>query len=233
MITLEEIKNKLKSNGKYWIAFTGDSITSCEWVHPNWREIVQYVLQTEMTDYLKGDWKLAEWGIKGFNFGYDGATTQDILNKISEIKMVKPDLAIGLMGASTQVSDVFLKEIVKKLDNQVVWSNAIPYNRNLRKSIKYEEWAQDFTKIPVIKNLQKLDMFNIYRNFNLDRFFTFISREEIRELDIRNGDLDYVHPNQLGNAYIAMIILKEVFGIEFDPDKYWSDTLNGKKLPRY
>ena len=45
MVTLQEISDSIKSNGKYWIAFTGDSITSCEWVHPNWREIVEYVLQ--------------------------------------------------------------------------------------------------------------------------------------------------------------------------------------------
>jgi len=119
MIALQEISETIKSKGRYWIAFTGDSITSCEWVHPNWREIVEYVLQNELTDYLKNDWKTGEWGIKGFNFAYDGATT----------------------------------------------------------------------------NLQ--------------------------------------HPNQLGNAYIAKVILKEVFGIEFDPELYWKDTLEGEKYPKY
>lgn len=47
---MDEIKNALKTNGKYWIAFVGDSITSTEWVHPNWREIVEYVLKEEMCD---------------------------------------------------------------------------------------------------------------------------------------------------------------------------------------
>ncbi|NMB56729.1 hypothetical protein GYA19_02210 [Candidatus Beckwithbacteria bacterium] len=45
MILVQDIKQTLLKTSKYWIVFTGDSITSCEWVHPNWRDIVIYVLQ--------------------------------------------------------------------------------------------------------------------------------------------------------------------------------------------
>ena len=60
MINIADIQKRIDENGKYWISFVGDSITTCEWVHPNWREIVQYVLN----DKLKGD-----WGFRCFNFG--------------------------------------------------------------------------------------------------------------------------------------------------------------------
>lgn len=63
MIKISDIQKQIDKNGKYWITFVGDSTTSCEWVHPNWREIVQYVLNEK----LGGDWRF-----RGFNFGYDG-----------------------------------------------------------------------------------------------------------------------------------------------------------------
>ncbi|KKS30698.1 MAG: hypothetical protein UU92_C0021G0013 [candidate division WWE3 bacterium GW2011_GWA1_42_12] len=44
---LEKVTKSLKENGSYRILFLGDSITSAEWVHPNWREIVEYVLKEE------------------------------------------------------------------------------------------------------------------------------------------------------------------------------------------
>jgi hypothetical protein len=46
-------------------------------------------------------------------------------------------------------------------------------------------------------------------------------------------DLDFLNPNQLGNAYIAKFILKKVFGLDFDPDRYISDPINGVMFPEY
>jgi len=56
MINLDTIKSSLNKTGKYTICFTGDSITSCEWVHPNWRDIIVYVLQDQITNKVN-DWK--------------------------------------------------------------------------------------------------------------------------------------------------------------------------------
>ena len=107
MINLSDVKDKLKKDGKYWIAFIGDSITSCEWVHPNWREIVQYVLN----DKLKGD-----WGFRCFNFGYDGSTTKDILEKVDYIKSVNLDLVILMIGGN----DPFLNVSVTDRINNII-----------------------------------------------------------------------------------------------------------------
>ena len=77
---MDKIKNKLEKEGKFWIAFVGDSITSTEWVHPNWREIVEYVLKEELQKVFT-DYRIPFLGIRCFNHGYDGATTKDILEK--------------------------------------------------------------------------------------------------------------------------------------------------------
>lgn len=239
MVTLREISGHIKSKGKYWIAFTGDSITSCEWVHPNWREIVEYVLKEELTKFLQGDWKTSEWGIKTFNYGYDGATTKDILEKVDDIKIINPDLVIGLMGGNDPVLGISasesaenIKNIVDKLETTVYWCNSTPAGKGSKKNPEYKPYADAFMVIPDSESFKKVDMFNIYQNFPTENFFTFISEENPVE-KIKAGEIDLQHPNPLGNAYIAKVILKEVFGIDFDPEKYWKDILAIEKYPKY
>ncbi|MBU0708801.1 SGNH/GDSL hydrolase family protein [Patescibacteria group bacterium] len=239
---LEEISKNLTNTGKYWIVFTGDSITSCEWVHPNWRDIVIYVLQEEMTTSLNGDWQTSEWGIKGFNFAYDGATTRDILEKINDILLVKPQLVIGMMGGSDPVLDVGIEEsienikkiseLIANMDSKLIWCNSTPAGKGSKMNPEYEPYARAFMQIPDKKDFFKIDMFNLYQKFPTEKFFTFLSEENPVE-GIKAGEPDLQHPNQLGNAYIAKIILKEAFGIEFDPENYIRDTREGKKYPSY
>lgn len=77
-----------------------------------------------------------------------------------------------------------------------------------------------------------IDLFEISDSFPKERVYTFISEENPVE-NIKAGDLDYWHPNQLGNAYIAKVILKEIFNIDFDPELYIKETLEGQKNPGY
>jgi lysophospholipase L1-like esterase len=238
MITLQQISDTIKSKGKFWIAFTGDSITSSEWVHPNWREIVEYVLKEELQKMFGDDWKIPSWGLRGFNFAFDGATTGDILEKIDDIKSVNPDLVIGLMGSNDRIRLPLeehvenIKKIVENLDTQVVWCNSICFLKGSERNNEYKPFAEASMQIPNSEKLQLIDMFNIYKSFPLERFFTFKSEENPVE-GVTEGQVDDIHPNQLGNAYIAKVILKEVFGIEFDPEKYWKETLAGEKYPNY
>lgn len=242
MIQLNNIKTTLKDKGRYWIVFTGDSITSCEWVHPNWRDIVIYILQNELIDLLKGDWKTPEWGVKGFNFAYDGATTKDILEKIDDILLVKPQLVIGLMGGNDPVLGVSVGESVNNIKeiskfitsagSKLVWCSSTPAGKHSKKNSEYEPYAKAFMKIPDKENFYKVDMFSLYQNFPTEKFFTFVSEENPTE-GIKEGEPDLQHPNQLGNAYIAKVVLKEVFGITFNPEKYIKETLEGKKYPDY
>ena len=241
-ISLEQIKSTLQSTGRYWVVFTGDSIASCEWVHPNWRDIVIYVLQTETTSLLDGDWKTSKWGIKGFNFAYDGATTKDILKKTRDILLVRPQLVIGLMGGNDSVLGVGVNESVENIEkfsglvlnsgSKLVWCSSTPAGKNSKKNLEYGPYAKAFMQMPKTEDFYKIDMFNLYKDFPTERFFTFISEENPVE-GIKEGEPDLQHPNQLGNAYIAKIILKEVFDINFDPEKYIGETLAGKKYPGY
>jgi lysophospholipase L1-like esterase len=225
MIRLQDISNQIKTRGKYWIVFTGDSITSCEWVHPNWREIVEYVLKQELTK-IQGDWKNSSWSLRAFNFAYDGATTGDILAKVELIKQVQPDLVISVMGSNDPAFKLTVSEhveniqkIIKRLNTNVVWCTSTPAFPESSTNNQYRPYTLALMQIPARPNLQLVDVFNLYQQFPLKKFFTFTS--------------DPVHPNQLGNAYLAKIVLKEVFDLEFDPQKYIEETLSGQKYPGY
>lgn len=239
---INHLIKQLKHSGKFWIVFTGDSITSCEWVHPNWRDIVLFVLQEEATKLLDGDWKTSEWGIKGFNFAYDGATTNDIYARIDNLLLVKPQLVIGLMGGNDPVLGVSVDESIKyitkisdrviKSGSELVWCNSTPAGQGSKKNPEYTPYAQAFMDMPDRSGLIKVDMFNLYQQFPTEKFFTFISEANPIE-GIKADEIDQQHPNQLGNAYIAKVILKQVFSLNFDPEQYIQDTLAGLKFPRY
>ena len=229
---MDKIKEALKKNGKYWIVFVGDSITSTEWVHPNWREIVEYVLKNK----LDGD-----WGIKFFNFGYDGSTTADVLKRVDEINVVNPNMVIGLMGGNDPTFGIKPNQTKENLENifdeidsktQIVWCNSTSALKGNKKNTEYEPYANVLYGLKDRDNLQKIDMFKIYKEFPTEKFFTFISEENVDE-GIKAGEIDPQHPNQLGNAYIAKVILDKIWGIKFDPEKYIKSTNSGDKLPGY
>lgn len=240
MKSLNEIKNILEKTGKYYVAFVGDSITSCEWVHPNWRDIVIYVLQDKLCDMVE-NWRIASWGIRGFNFGFDGATTRDVLGKLPEVLAIKPNLIIGMMGGNDPILGVSagesgnnIQKIVGKIINtgaSVVWCTSV-YSGSEKKNRAYSPFADETMKVVDRDGLQKIDMFDRFKKYSLERFYTFRS-EEIPEEDIKEGEIDQIHPNQLGNAYIAKLILSEAFAIEFDPEKYIKETIGGEKYPGY
>lgn len=191
-----------------------------------------------MTDFL-GDWKPAEWGIKGFNFAYDGTTTKDILDKIDEIQLLNPDLTVVLMGANDPIVGFTVEQSVNnirslqaKLRSFTVWGNSIASIAVSPKNQQYQSYAEATLKIPETSAFKFLNTFEIYKQFDLERFFTFKSEGNIQE-NIKAGDPDLQHPNQLGNAYIAKMFLEKVFGISFDPEKYIRETLAGEKYPGY
>src|SRR5581483_11376901 len=238
MITLQEIADTIKNKNKFWICFVGDSITSTEWVHPNWREIVEYVVKDALEEYFDGEWKPSAWGVRCFNFGYDGAKTTDILDRIDDIKIVNPDLVIGVMGSNDRkkisVEDHVknIQEIIRRLDTKVVWCNSIYGAEGSKKNVEYAPFAEATLKIKTDKNLQLINLFDKYKEFPINKFYTFKEPYD-PEKGINIGGIDDAHPNQLGNGYIAKVILSQVFGIEFDPERYMADTLKGEKYQEY
>jgi lysophospholipase L1-like esterase len=223
---LDKIENKLKKSGKYRIGFVGDSLTSCEWVHPNWREMVEYVLKEELQKKFS-DYRIPSWGIRCFNWGFDGSTTSDIVNKLDEIVEVKPDLIISLMGGNDPELGVKpeetknnLEKIFKKFEENNIeyyWSTSIA-DLSDNKTNFYQPYRE-----VTLSFGHTLDIFEWYKQWDLNKFFTFKEGSE----------MDPLHPNQLGNAYIAKYFLEKIFEINFDPEKFMEMTLKGEKYPEY
>lgn len=237
LIVLDIVESKLKKDGKFWIAFVGDSLTSCEWVHPNWREIVEYVLKNELQRTFE-NWRVPSWGIRCFNYGYDGSTSQDIVEKIDKILEHGLEMAIVMIGGNDKILGVSLEEHGKNLkmiedrlrDNEVapiMMTCTKPWNE--ASAGRYEPYVE-LDRTLGLTNF--VDLYEESDKFPKERIYTFRS-EAIPEEDIEEGDLDFMHPNPLGNAYIAKVVLEKVFGISFDPEKYITENLAGEKYPEY
>ena len=235
-----DMKKDLLLGKKIDIVFIGDSIASTEWVHPNWREIVEYVLKEELTKQIK-DWKIPSWNIRCFNHGYDGSTTIDILERVETIMYNKPYIAIYLENTNEihyDFTPLQHKKNVEKLINKLfksckyvitansICGNKISYNKKLSK------YSDIVKKIKFNNKTVFINTFEEYAKFDLKKFFTFKSTGN-PALGLKPGDIDFVHPNQLGNAYIAKIILEKGFDIEFNPEKYIAETLKGEMYPGY
>jgi lysophospholipase L1-like esterase len=242
-LDVNKIKDILLNKDHFRIVFLGDSITSTEWVHPNWREIVEYVLKDKLTNVM-GDWKIPSWKVRGINCGFDGSTSLDHLERLeSEVLDYKPDLIISLFGGNDLyfgISPKEHKENIIKLINKIkaevpylIFCSSIACGKNETiKNKEYLKYVEELKNFFPIDDVLYIDLYNKYAQFELNKFYTFIS-EGNEVVGIKTGDLDFLHPNQLGNAYIAKIILEDGFGIEFDPEKYIRETAEGKMFPGY
>lgn len=238
MVNLSNISGKLKSDGKYWVTFIGDSITSCEWVHPNWREITEYVVKNEVGKFSK-DWMLSSWGMRFFNFAYDGATTKDIVDRLSDIKTTLSNLFIVMIGANDYHKRMPLsdhKENVEAIIRSLKDSGAevVFSTNNCPDRKETQELYEPYVNADREMNLD--NFINLYREskgFPADKIYTFKFEEGDESEGVKEGDRDFWHPNRLGNAYIAKVILKKVFDLDFDPELYISTSDSGEKYPKY
>lgn len=239
---LQNIASRIKSEKSYRIAFLGDSITSTEWVHPNFREIIEYVLKEELTRQLNGDWKTSEWYLRGINCGFDGATSDDIIKLLdNEVLDYKPDLVISVwgtndmeMGFGNQKHRANVGQILAKLSSTVpatVFCSS-PGGGNIEWSNRYREYVDVIRDLFTYQNIQFLDLQKEFQAVpHLERFYTF-KRPDLSEPWVVDG-IDQSHPNSLGNAYIAQILLKEIWGIEFNPVSYIAGIESGEMYPQY
>lgn len=241
MSMLEYLKKGLINGKKMNIVFVGDSITSTEWIHPNWREIIEYVLKEELAVSIR-DWKIPSWGIRCFNCGFDGSTTKDTLEFMDEkILSLNPNIAIFLANSNDVHFDEDYKRYKKDVENIInrlsekcdfVIITNFPPGNNAAYNKKYAPFAKTLVKIKSNKKTIFIDLFSKFSKYDLNKFFTFKSMGN-PYLGLKPGDIDFVHPNQLGNAYIAKIILENAFSIKFNPEKYIATTLSGEMYPKY
>lgn len=243
MDILKKIESHILNGNFFRISFIGDSITSTEWVHPNWREIVEYVLKEVLSASIS-DWKIPSWKIRCFNSGFDGSTTKDILELLPEgILINKPNLVLMMIGdndvhlGSTTPEEYLenIKLIISKLKSngadEIYILTPIPSNQKEVNSM-FLPYLNSLRKAKPLKDAKLVDIWEDFENLDLDKFFTFVSLGN-EVVGMKPGDLDFLHPNQLGNTYIAKFILKKVFDIDFDPEKYIKDNVNGVMYPEY
>jgi lysophospholipase L1-like esterase len=236
---LDQIKKHIQ-NDIYRIVFLGDSVTSGEWVHPNWREIVEYVLKEELTKQID-NWKIPSWNIRCFNAGLDGSTTKDQLERLNDyVFLHKPNLAFIMIGGNDKYflkpEDTYtnLKDILSQLKQKnitTILSND-PYSIQESHNQKYEPFKE---KIDSLANESDkfIDLNAEYQKFPLEKIYTFISENGNKDAGIAKGSIDFAHPNQLGNAYIAKVFLEKVFSIAFHPERYMRETGEGEMYPNY
>ncbi len=239
---IKEIEKHLLSKKRFKIVFLGDSLVSTEAVHPNWRGIVEYVIKGKVGEVLN-DWKLADWEIKFINSGLNGATTRDLLERLKiEVFDHKPEMLICMIGSNDPYFKISpsqhkknVKELIEKVSSKIphlIFCTSTPDN-NEESRERYANYVAQIKPLFPHPKTQFINMFEIYQQFDLDKFFTFISEYGNKEIGIKPGEVDFQHPNSLGNAYIAKIILKEVFEINFDPELYMKTLLAGEKYPKY
>lgn len=241
---LSQIKNNLDSDKWFRIVFLGDSITSTEWVYPNWRGIIEFVLKVRLEE-LMGVWETPWWKIRCYNAGYNGATSKEMIKFIDEdIALHKPSLTIFMDTDNDKYRDIDAKEhsnnlntIFEKLTNisdKIVFATTIA-GLNKKVNDDYKEYIKISDEVieKYKDKILKVDLFSEYNKLDREKLFTFKSRSGNEDAGIEPDGIDYAHPNQLGNAYIAKILLKNIFDVEFDPELYINDTLAGEKYPKY
>ena len=84
------------------------------------------------------------------------------------------------------------------------------------------------------KNFIFVNLFKLFPKSLIKKSYTLISEEGNDVIGIPAGEIDPVHYNKYGNAIVAKILLKEVFGIDFDEKVFLKDLNDqSKQFPDY
>jgi len=235
----KEILNALKSGNKYKIVFIGDSITSAEWVHPNWRDTVEYILKFSFDEFKDDDWWIPEWNLKFFNYSLDGASTKEFEGQVlTSEKEVNPELYI-IMGTFNDIElGISLKEhiqnyskIFKSLKNKSIIFSPDIYTKDERLNKTYSKYIENLLRT-IPEGIEVINGFEIFKKYPIQNFYTLDLNEKYD--GNFNESKDPIHPNVLGNIYIAKMILEEGFGIDVIPEKFLEDLRSDTvKYPKW
>lgn len=243
----EEIRTSVEKDKPFLIAYYGASTTSHEGVFPNWGDIIRYVLKYQLEETLK-DWKKPCWNIHTINLGFDGATSNDLLNRFDELVLSKkPDLIFLEEGKNDiyfdinkRITEANNKKTIQKALNKgikVVFISSIPSLReSLNKKIK-NNMEIDYSVASEFKDNKNFIFVDLFKSFPknlIEKSYTLISEEGNDVVGIDPGSIDPIHYNRYGNSIVAKILLKQAFGIDFDEKKFLKDLDNlSKQFPGY
>lgn len=245
------IKSRISYDQKFKIVFYGDSTTSTEWVHPNWREIIEYVVKMELEEFKDAEngmskWNYSWWNLNFINSGLNGAETKHYLSRLErDVFSHAPDMIIFILGGNDvdKVSEKIHAKNVNFLLN--LMTNKIPhvyfatdiYTANAHQNKRYKEYIGELLKHFPKKGVDLIDLFDHMSKLDISDIYTYkLTKEEesfLADQDFKEGTVDTFHPNRLGNAYIAQCLLKSIFNIDFNPEIYVQDVIDDVKYPRY
>ena len=230
----QKILKELQAGEQYKIAFIGDSLTSAEWVHPNWRDAFEYILKFSFEEFKNEDWWIPEWNLKFFNYSLDGASSKDfLLNVETALSEVNPDLFI-IMGTSNDIelnitpeeSRENLVKIFEMLETKDVVYTPDIYSGDAMLNKAYEPYIEEIMQISTNDNILRFNGNEVFSKYPVDKFYTLDSDG--------NSIKDLVHPNSLGNVYITKMFLENIFDIQVNPERYLEDIRSDiVKYPRW
>ena len=243
----EDVKKQIEQDKLFFIAYYGTSATSQENVFPNWGEIMRYVLKDFFEEKI-GVGEKAYWNLHTVNMGLNGASSDDLLERFDEMVLdKKPNLiflSVGkndaYLGIDKKNTEENTRKIIQKaLDKniRVVFKTTVPSIReDLNKKVsEYVDADRSVAKeFSNENNFIFVDLFDLCPKDLIEKSYTLISPGGNKEIGYKRGEIDPIHYNKYGNAIVAKILLKEVFGIDFDEDKFLEDLNDStKKYPDY
>lgn len=235
------VTETIEAGRRFRLVFLGDSLTSTEWVHPNYREIIEYVLKMTLKPRFD-HWKKSSWGIRCYNAGFDGATSADWLDLVdSEVLALSPTMVLVLGtendpwgGISPEDGAENIARLVTQLRSggveHVVYATSFA-SLYRERDASYRPYVEAVQKRLKISGVPAIDLLKAFAEFDLQRLYTFRLDEDDDLTGEKAGDIDSTHPNTLGNAYVAALLLKEIFGIVFDPERYIVEARTDVKYP--
>ncbi len=237
---LDDIKKHIKQSKPFLIAYYGASTTSVEFVFPNWGEIIRYVLKDYLYD-ADDDEKVYHY-LHAMNMGIDGASSINLLERFDDLVLDKKPhlifLSVGkndaYLGIDKKITEENTRKIIQKaLDKniRVVFATTVPalrsdLNEKISEYVEVDRSvAEEFTKED---NFIFIDYYKLFSKKLIEKSYTLIS-EENEVLGIKEGEIDPIHYNKFGNAIVAKILLKQVFNIDFDENKFLRDLTDQTK----
>lgn len=241
-IALTKIKSELLSGKPFRIVFLGDSVTQGDDTHLVWPSMVTYVLRDKLSDIVD-KWQLAYWNLRMINSGFNSATSADILRLLDQGALsFKPSMVFCMIGKNDRMfkkgpvnyrKNIFA--ILKKLKLKVPRVILAPSAPAAKDSIneEFEKYVEEVATIFPLSGVEFVDIFHKFQENDYQKYFTCYNQQGNMEEGIEPGSWDFLHPNTYGQAHIAKIFLKEVFGIDFNADQYAKDVLADVMYPNY
>lgn len=208
------------------IVCIGDSTTSQEWCHPNWYDWLNFKFRQD--DVSGGE------HIQILNMGIDGGDIDHYTTQFERyISRFKPDLVIMSLGFNEIETPnnhyeraSKLLSMIKDINAEVlIWSTYETPNPKYSELLSHSN--DTYRDLSTKYNATFIDMYNEFRKYRLNKLFTF-THQWVNELwELKPGDQDFLHCNEVGNQIIAQKILKEGFNTDLTFSEDFHTIHNG------